>query len=242
MRFYDKIILFLIFNIFKKKTNYCYTLHKKKNNLKTKRILQSTPKPKSKQASFNSFNPNTKDSPFITNPPSTNGKQILLQASGPSPVQFDDHMETMLEIGLIYKNFEKRNLTLSNGKTKEINVGVYEFFVRYPNMKLASGKIQLKGETFDDYIASENNKFFLAISLDFMNNKGVFYLKSFDDANNTVNQETLSFNTNGKFFVNRGFQLITGDTGNPEASIHFKNKFGNVIKYHTAKKLTKKSS
>ena len=184
------------------------------------RILQEVPKPDSK------------NSPFTTQSPSNEGKGVLLQSTKSTGKEYDDHMDTIIDISVVFKNFETRE----NRK-----VGVYEFVVSFPNLKDSSGKVHLKGQTFDDLAVPENNKFFLGLSLDFKGNKGSLYFKAFDDFNKNTTRETLTMSTEGKLFVNRGFQLVTGDAGNPEATVHFQDGNGQVIKYHPRKQLSKKS-
>lgn len=153
-------------------------------------------------------------------------------------------MEPLLEVGIIYKNIQNEKFTNNQGVKQNIKVGVYDLLIKYPRQVEKSGKINMNTETRSDFKASDNNKFFISVSFDFVKNKGLLYIKSFDKYNNleTKNQIALSLNTEGKVFINKGFQLVTGDSSNPESSIHFENNTGKMIHYHSSEHLGKKSN
>lgn len=151
-------------------------------------------------------------------------------------------MEPLVEVGVVYKGTKIETFPNKKGEQVSMKVGVYQFFVKYPNRLDKAGEISLNEDTISNFTASKNNKFFFAISLDFRRNKGVFSVRSFDEFNDLKVTKPLSVMTNGNVFVNRGFQMITGDSAHPNSTIQFRNNRGKLIKFHQSAQPTKQSS
>lgn len=151
-------------------------------------------------------------------------------------------METLIEVGVVYLKTQTKTYTDKSGKQVSMKVGVYKFFVKYPNGQDKAGKITSMEQTVPEFTASKNNKFFVGISLDFERNKGVLNIRPFDKYNNRDDTRPLTIKTDGNVFVNRGFQLVTGDSSHAESTIHFVNNQGQTLQFHRSSKPTRQSS
>ena len=149
-------------------------------------------------------------------------------------------MDPLIEVGIIYKNKQ----TVENKKKETSDIGVYDLFIEFPRHLDKSGKISMNTESMSDLKASNDNKFFISISFDFEKEKGMLYIKTFNKniENEKAKQKPLSFNTKGEIFINKGFQLVTGDTSFAESSIHFQKSNGEKLQYYTSKHLSQKSN
>ena len=176
------------------------------------------------------INPNSPSSPFLPDKQTKSNHKNLLGSSKKTK-KFDDMMETIIEIMVNYKGLEKKNHTRPDGVIEEIEVGVYDLEIKYTYSFEQSGEMKYTNEVFLKEKYSKNNKIFIGVSLDFKNNKGKLFYNSFDKFNSMSSERNLNLMTDGNLYVNRGFEIVSGDTSHHKSSIIFTDQNNEEIEY-----------
>lgn len=179
--------------------------------------------------------------PFSVEEPSKEESSILLQSSKPK-VSSEDHHDTLIEVFVEYKSSGKKEITNSSGVKETVEFGVYDIEISYAYIVDDFKKVKLSAEVYSNEEFSNHNKIYFGLSLDYINNKGKIFYRPFDKLNHIIREKNLSVSTNGNLFINRGYQIVLGDSHRHNSSITYFNQNGKEIQLHKGPHVSKKSN
>lgn len=183
---------------------------------------------------------NDTSSPFSVQEPSKEESNILLQSPKPQ-LSSENHHDTLIEVFVEYKRSDKKEIINSSGLKETVEFGVYDIEISYAYIIDDFQKVKLSAEVYSNEEFSDHNKIYFGVSLDYTNNKGKIFYRPFDKLNHIIREKNLSVNTNGSLFINRGYQIILGDSHRHTSSITYFNQNGKEIQLHKGPHVSKKS-
>ena len=149
-------------------------------------------------------------------------------------------MHKFIEISVIYKGTTVEEVPDAKGLKHPVKVWSFDLLIEHPSTREKSGTIDFETETFSDKKFTPGNQIFMGLSLDFRKNRGSLYTKIFDDYNTLDQSRDLRISTNGEVFINKGFEIVTGDTHKGEAALVYTDHHKNVVHFYKGENKTRK--
>lgn len=144
-------------------------------------------------------------------------------------------MNKFIEISVIYKGSKIEQVPDSKGVKKPMKVWIFDLQIEFPFMREKSGSLNYSIESLSNQKFTPGNQIYVGLSLDFRGDRGKLYLKDFDDYNTLDQERDLSINTKGEVFLNKGFEIVTGDAHKAESALIYTDRSKNVIHFYKGK-------
>lgn len=141
---------------------------------------------------------------------------------------------------MIYKGTIIEEVPDAKGVKHPVKVWSFDLLIEHPSTREKSGTIDFETETLSDKKFTPGNQIFMGLSLDFGKNRGSLYTKIFDDYNTLNQSRDLRISTNGEVFINKGFEIVTGDTHKAGAALVYTDHHQNVIHFYKGGDKTRK--